>query len=268
MKKIYSLIAMALCVGGLSAQVTEDFDGMSVGTQLNGIGWSPDHIIAEVVANPYGGAQANVMQVTTKNYNAAPYLVLELEPGTTLADYNSLQFQGYFASGDIGYKFITVEAYQDVPTGQFANDAAVKIGEWERAAGESSSWEAIDIPINQNDTYSATLSGTVYIAFGISANGTMSQDPATEDAVWYADDVTLSPDISTTAKTPKAEAKISTAPGIINVAPQMGSNVEVYSLSGAKVFSQANAGGNVSVNVAPGLYIVVVDNTSTKVVVK
>lgn len=47
----------------------------------------------------------------------------------------------------------------------------------------------------------------------------------------------------------------------------MSSNVAIYSLSGAKVFNQNNAGGNISVNVAPGLYIVVVDNTTTKRVV-
>jgi hypothetical protein len=61
---------------------------------------------------------------------------------------------------------------------------------------------------------------------------------------------------------------ISTAPGTINVAPQMGSKVEVYSLSGTKIYSQENAGGNVSVSVAPGMYIVIVNETATKVVVK
>ena len=56
--------------------------------------------------------------------------------------------------------------------------------------------------------------------------------------------------------------------GSINIQNCMGSNVAIYSLSGAKVFSQDNAGGNLSVNVVPGLYIAVVDNTSKKVVVK
>lgn len=267
MKKIYTLIAFLFCLGVLSAQITEDFEDMSINTQLSGIGWSPDHITAEIVANPYSGSQGNVLQVTTANYNAAPVLEITLEAGTTLSDYNSLQFQGYFASGDIGWKTIYVEAYPSMPTGQFANDENVRLGEWERAKGESSGWEAIDIPINQNDTYSETLSGTIYIAFGISANGTMSDNPADEDAVWHADDVTLSPVVSTFTKTIKTDTEISTAPGNITIASKSGSNVAVYSLSGAKVFNRDNAGGKISVNVAPGLYIVVVDNTTTKVMV-
>jgi hypothetical protein len=94
-----------------------------------------------------------------------------------------------------------------------------------------------------------------------------------EIATYYFDDLTVYFSGTSTGinepKTNKAQDfNVTTANSQIKVQNCNGSNVAVYSLSGAKVFSQDNAGGTVSVNVAPGLYIVVVDNISTKVIVK
>jgi hypothetical protein len=265
MKKIYTLIAMVLCVGGLSAQVTENFEGMTVGTQINSLGWGSQE--ATIADDPISSGN-NVVKMVPADYNSGPVVEFTLPAGATLANYNSFKFDAYFDQGDVGWKDVVVEAYSSAPTGGAYDDNGIIIGLWNRAEGGSTAWEAMDIPINQNDTYAQTLSGTVYIVFGINCAGTGDIGGALSETIWYADNVTLSPDLSTTAKAPKAEAKISTDPGTINVAPQVGSNVEIYSLSGAKVFSQDNAGGTVSVNVAPGLYIVVVDNISTKVIVK
>lgn len=274
MKKIYSLIVLALCVTGLSAQITEDFESMVLGTQISTSKWAAADITAQVVTDPIPAGQGNVMELSINNYNAGPILSFTLAAGKTLADYNSLTFKGYFKQGDVGYKDIVVQAYSSAPTnGAFFDadeDGTIEniIGKWNRAEGGSTGWESIDIAINQNDAYSQTLSGTVYIVFGINCSGTGDIGGTGVETIWYADDVTISPDVSTFSTAPKEEAKVSTSQGTINVVPQMGSKIAIYALSGAKVYSQDNAGGNVSVNVAPGLYIVVVDNTSTKVVVK
>ena len=123
-----------------------------------------------------------VLKNTVANYNAAPVLEFTLPTGKTLAAYKSLTFKGYFASGDVGYKEIWVEANQAMPTGHAYATAADSIGAYNRASGASTAWENITVTLG-NTAYSSTLSGTVYINFGINCNG-----PAT---VWYADDVTL-----------------------------------------------------------------------------
>ena len=88
-----------------------------------------------------------VLQNTIHNYNAAPVLKFVLPAGKTLANYGRFTFKGYFAQGDVGYKDIVVEAYQTMPTAQFANVAANKIGSWNRAQLGSTGWENISVSI-------------------------------------------------------------------------------------------------------------------------
>jgi hypothetical protein len=133
------------------------------------------------------------LQNTIHNYNAGPVLKFVLPPGKTLANYSLFTFKGDWAQGDVGYKDIVVEAYQTMPTGQFANSTTNRIGVWNRAKLGSNGWE--------NDTVSvinsSSMSGTIYVAFGINCAGTGDVGGTGLTTIWYADNVTL---IDTTSK--------------------------------------------------------------------
>ena len=122
-----------------------------------------------------------VLKNTIANYNAAPYLRFIIPHGETLAKYGSLTLKALFASGDVGYKYIQVEANQAPPTGQAYNNSADSIGAYNRAvATASTAWENITVNIKRN-AYTSTLHDTLYISFGINCSA----------SVWYADNVTL-----------------------------------------------------------------------------
>jgi hypothetical protein len=140
-----------------------------------------------MVVSPANGNK--VLRNTIHNYNAAPVLKFAIPTGMTLADYSSFTFKGYFAQGDVGYKYIVVEAYQTMPTAQFANDTTKKIGSWNRAQMGSTAWE----PITVNITNTSALHDTIYIAFGINCAGTGDVGGTGVTTIWYADDVTLVP---------------------------------------------------------------------------
>ncbi len=128
-----------------------------------------------------------VLRNTIHNYNAAPVLKLVLPTGKTLANYGRFTFKGYFAQGDVGYKDIVVEAYQTMPTAQFANVAANKIGSWSRAQMGSTGWEDISVSIPN----SSSLHDAIYVAFGINCAGTGDVGGTGVTTIWYADNVTL-----------------------------------------------------------------------------
>ena len=180
------VFALAAGPGWLHAQ-SNNFENDAVGAAYPGIGWSATDLEAVVADDPVASGN-NVLQVTQHNYNAAPVVALELPEGTTLADYTTFTFDGYFAQGDVGYKNIVVEAYGEMPTAQFFNNEAVRIGSFNREAMGSTEWETITIDV----TNTSTLSGTVYLAFGINAAGTGDVGSAGSETMWYADNVALS----------------------------------------------------------------------------
>ena len=137
---------------------------------------------------PFVISPANkALQNTIHNYNAGPVLKLVLPPGKTLANYSLFTFKGHWAQGDVGYKDVVVEAYQAMPTGQFANEPANRIGSWTRSRMGSTAWE--------NDTVSilntSSLHDTIYIAFGINCAGTGDVGGSGVTTIWYADNVAL-----------------------------------------------------------------------------
>jgi hypothetical protein len=133
------------------------------------------------------------LQNTIHNYNAGPVLKFVLPTGKTLANYSLFTFKGYWAQGDVGYKDIVVEAYQTMPTGQFAYVPANKIGSWNRAKLGSAGWENDSVSILN----SSSLHDTIYVAFGINCAGTGDVGGTGVTTIWYADNVTL---VDTTAK--------------------------------------------------------------------
>ena len=175
--------------GTLKAQsgfLSWTFASDSIGYSFPHIGWSPSDVQAVVADDPLVSGH-KVLRNTIHNYNAAPVLLFVLPAGKTLADYGSFAFKGYFAQGDVGYKNIVVEAYQTMPTGQFANDTTKKIGSWNRSQMGSTSWENIVV----NLTDSSSLQDTIYIAFGINCAGTGDVGATGDTTIWYADSVTL-----------------------------------------------------------------------------
>lgn len=185
--KAISLIVTLLFIftSTISAQ-EQNFDGLNIGDTFNGIGWAPEDVAAVVADDPVTSGN-NVLQCTINNYNAAPVLEFTLPEGKTLADYTSFTYKAYFAQGDVGWKDIVVEAYQEMPTAQAFTDAAAKIGSWNRAMGGSTEWEDITIDI----TNTSSISGTFYIAFGINCAGTGDIGGSGVATMWYADDIKL-----------------------------------------------------------------------------
>ena len=191
MKKVvntfFAITVVFLLLGGVTVQAQKiDFEDKNIGDTYTHIGWSATDITAEVAADPLSAGN-KVLKCTVHNYNAAPVLAVTLPAGKTLADYSTFKFKGYFAQGDVGWKDIVVEAYQTMPTGQFGNVAGNAIGKWNRAKGGSTAWEDISIGI----TGSASLTGTIYLAFGINCNGTGDIGGTGVPTIWYADDIEL-----------------------------------------------------------------------------
>jgi len=191
MKKVvntfFAITVVFLLLGGVTVQAQKiDFEDKTIGDTYAHIGWSASDITAEVADDPLATGN-NVLKCTINNYNAAPVLEVTLPAGKTLADYGTFKFKGYFAQGDVGWKDIVVEAYQTMPTGQFGNVAGNAIGKWNRAKGGSTAWEDISIGI----TGSASLTGTIYLAFGINCNGTGDIGGTGVTTIWYADDIEL-----------------------------------------------------------------------------
>ena len=158
-----------------------DFESNNIGDSLAHVSWGPYDIQTAVVDDPVASGN-KVLKNVVHNYNAAPVLMFVLPQGKTLADYDSLNFKGYFQKGDIAYKYIIAQAYQTKPTGHHFLDTDT-LGSYNRTKGVSTAWE--NIGLNITNTYS--LSDTIYIAFGINCSGTSGADTTT----WFADDIKL-----------------------------------------------------------------------------
>ena len=158
-----------------------DFENYNIGDTLFTVGWNAADIQSEIVDDPLTSGN-NVLRNTVHNYNAAPVLTFVLPAGKTLADYDTLNFRGYFQKGDVGYKDIIAQVYQTKPTGHHFLDTDT-LGLYTRALGVSTDWENINLDISN----ASSFSDTVYIAFGINCAGTSGTDTTT----WYTDDVQL-----------------------------------------------------------------------------
>ena len=186
--KFFIVAFMFLAMATLKAQTSWDFESNNIGDSFSHIGWSQTDVQAVVVDDPVASGN-KVLENTIHNYNAAPVLRFVLPTGKSLADYGEFKFKGYFLQGDVGYKDIVVEAYQNMPSTQFASNADAKIGSWTRAAMGSTNWE--DITVSIADT--ANLTDTIYIAFGINCAGTGDVGATGDTTIWYADNVELVP---------------------------------------------------------------------------
>jgi len=205
MKKVLNtFLAIAtvfLLLGGVTVQAQLiDFEDKTIGDPIAAIGWG--EMVAEIAVDPLAAGN-KVLKFTPNNYNAAPVLEVTLPAGKTLADYSTFKFKGYFAQGDVGWKDIIVEAYQTLPTGQAYKNEAAKIGSWNRAKGGSTAWEDISISISG----SSSLTGTIYLAFGINCAGTGDIGGSGLTTIWYADNIqlVLSPLVTQWGKAPGRE---------------------------------------------------------------
>ena len=265
MKKLYMTGLLALFAAStITAQttVTVDFEDRTLGDQELAIGWGGmEAVIAE---DPLASGN-QVLKFTPNNYNAAPAVEFTLAAGTKLSDYSKFSFQGYFAQGDVGWKDIIVYAYDETPTGPafHENTTGTQIGTWDRALGASTAWETIEIDL----TAVPDFEGTVYIAFGFNSDAADDDDVTT---IWYADDVSL---VGTTTSIPTVGAQSPTASIIskaegLQIVGLQNNNVTVYSLTGTKVFEQAAASGELRIALPGGLYMVQIDNETSKALVK
>tara|TARA_R100000388_G_C7245246_1_gene164738 strand:- start:7062 stop:9383 length:2322 start_codon:yes stop_codon:yes gene_type:complete len=191
MKRFTTISALFMLMLFLSTSVlyaqSNNFDGDTLGQPYGTTSWQAGDISATVDSLVIDTVTySNVLKVEVNNYNAAPFLAFTIPGGLTLADYDTLSFSGYFATGDVGYKTISAVVSEDSLSGPFLDDSGENdvIGSVDRSMGASTGWEEIKIPIDNDRT---ELSGTVYIGFGISAAGTANS----ENTVWYADNVAL-----------------------------------------------------------------------------
>jgi hypothetical protein len=175
--------------GSASSSVLTDFENFTVGdsTSVTHLGWSQADVVAKIVVDPYGST-SKVLKVAINNYNAAPVLAITLPAGKTLANYSKFIFKAYWAQGDVGYKDVTVEASQTLPTGHALDASSTTLlGKWSRAAMGSTAWENDTVTITNTLNYS----GTIYIDFGINCAGTGNVGGTGVQTQWYADNVTL-----------------------------------------------------------------------------
>jgi len=155
-----------------------NFESKTIGDELLSTGWSTDEVTA-VVADDIVNSGNKVMSVTSTNYNTAAVVSFDLPADTTLADYSTITYKAYYASGDVGYKVNKIFAYDTAPaTGVDYDEAnSTAIGSFNRELDASTDWETISIDI----TNTSTLAGTVYLSIGSNNSG----------AVIYYDDITL-----------------------------------------------------------------------------
>ncbi len=271
MKKLYFLFILLLGSVAVSAQssIVINFENKSIDDPITWTGWVvPADASSTVAADPLD-ASNKVLRFAPNNYNALPYLEFTLAAGKTLADYQKFTFKGYFAQGDVGWKDILVAAFSAPPTSGFQDSNPNLIGKWARSAGGSTAWEDITVEFTQNLSILSQRSGTIYILFGMSTAGTGDIGGSGLPTVWYADNVTLvGPGGTTSLPSNRISSDIYVTNSYIVINNAEGKKLEVYSMTGAKMFEKASAGSKVDVNVPKGIYIVVVDGVSTKVAVK
>ena len=238
---------------------TNDFEDKQLGETEHAIGWGGmEAVIAE---DPLASGN-QVLKFTPNNYNSAPVLVFTLPEGDKLSDYSTFTFNAHWAQGDVAQKEIAVYAWSTLPSGQFIADNGTLLGVLYRDEAVSTSWEFTEIDI----TNSLELEGTVFIAFGINCAGT--KDEVT--TIWYADDVSLVGTATSLPNAPQTNFGVSvfSKAGGLQVAGLQNNSVTVYNLTGTKVFEQNAVSGDLRIALPGGLYIVQIDNKTSKALVK
>ncbi|WP_291862170.1 hypothetical protein [Marinilabilia sp.] len=255
MKKIYSLIALALCVTASFAQnevIIADFeDGTSPLYSWNGS-------TLEVLSNPSSNTVNSSSYALKFNPNSWNEAAATWSDAGDLfkPNYISYSIDVYVPSFPAGTTKATIKLHgdnsiSDPNAGDY--NLGIKYEKYQdiTVAGE---WVTLTYDITDNEVFDfKQLAIQSDAAFDIFI-----------DNIIFVKDPALS--IGTEINFDTNNILVNKGNIVINDCNN--SKVAIYALSGAKVFSQDHTGGNVSVNVAPGLYIVVVDNTSTKVVVK
>ncbi|HHU57198.1 MAG TPA: T9SS type A sorting domain-containing protein [Bacteroidales bacterium] len=88
--------------------------------------------------------------------------------------------------------------------------------------------------------------------------------------IWYADDVSLVGTTTSLPNVPQTNFGVSvfSKAGGLQVAGLQNNSITVYNLTGTKVFEQNAVSGDLSIALPGGLYIVQIDNKTSKALVK
>ena len=88
--------------------------------------------------------------------------------------------------------------------------------------------------------------------------------------IWYADDVSLVGTATSLPNVPQnsTAATVYSKAGGLQVAGLQNNSVTVYNLTGTKVFEQNAVSGDLRIALPGGLYIVQIDNKTSKALVK
>lgn len=254
MKKIYTLIVLILCTTVSFAQnevILADFEDGNSPMYL----WDQSTPVVE--SNP-GSNSVNSSSFALK-FNPAGWgngAALWVEAGDLFKpNYISYSIDVFVPQFPDGTTNATIKlqgdnSISDPNAGDYAS--GIKYEKYQNITIEGE-WVTLTYDITDNEVFDfkqlavqSDITVDIYID-----NLTFIKDPA----------LSVNNNIQFDAK------NILTAKGTIKIKNCMDSNVAIYSLSGAKVFNQPNAVGDISINVTAGLYVVVVNNTTNKVAV-
>lgn len=256
-------MALFLCLPGLFGQLAlkHNFENLETGAVIPTVGWSTGDATASVVIDAPQAAGNKVVRVSVINWNSAIALKFDLPAGANLSQFTTLRFKGFFQSGDVGWKDIRVQPYGATEPATHGTALQTPIGAFNRALPASSDWETINITL----AGSASVTGTVWLGFGMHTS-----IQGTTPAVYFVDDVELiAPGVpSSINSVDESFAKVYSSSGVIVVNGRDNQNVQIYSMTGAKLFETASAGTTVTVSLPKGVYVVLVDKIPTKVIVK
>lgn len=173
-------------------------------------------------------------------------------PEITLVEGNEYKFSVDIRSEGEG-KFRISTSEEDQLAGQYWPDVVT-----------GTDWTTVEITEVYGNILTAGSAGVVKLNFDMGA---------VADMVYYIDNIKLidltggtvsvvSPEVK------KEEIKAYSFNGILSIDDVLGKSVQVYSISGAQVFSAAGASNDINLQLNKGVYIVVVNNIATKVIVK
>ena len=242
MKKVlFTFMVAFFATFALQAQnVVENVDGLPAGVITTWMGLAhPADATLTVAPDPFGGA-GQALRFEPRNFNAVPFVALTIPAGKTLGDFTHFNFRGHFVQGDVGLKTIFVAAFSAPPTGGLQSTNPNIIGSQARNSGGSTAWENLSIPLTVPAAISG-LTGTVYIAYGISTAATGNIGGTGLATRWYSDDLTLvpRPPLVTSLEVTSPAAEITVNAGTLQMAV---TNVLPAGASTAVTWSVAPAG--------------------------
>src|SRR5690554_533541 len=265
MKKIYLMLTMFLC-GAFASQVYAtgtnlfpqgSFDAFAdkaevftVFTLLNG-----DVADAELLAsdNSLDPTSTKMLKLVTPSTAVEAWDLQLATPEITLVEGNEYKFSVDIRSEGEG-KFRISTSEKDQLAGQYWEDVVT-----------GTDWTTVEITEVYGAALTAGPAGVVKLNFDMGA---------VADMVYYIDNIKLidltggtvsvvSPEVK------KEEIKAYSFNGILSIDDVLGKSVQVYSISGAQVYSVgAGTANEINLPLNKGVYIVVVNNSATKVIVK